>query len=358
MSPKRSNDLDLVVPFVTFKDQRETMERPFFSISKQKRVKPIEYTSPDGQVHVRVLAVPEVGMATIWDADILIWAASQLIEMRRRGVNDIPRKLDFMPYELLKAIGRKTGGDQYKRLKEALSRLGSTRVITNIRANSRTRKDREFSWISDITDIVDEKSQSSRGMSIVLSDWFYEGVLMDGGVLAIDAAYFDITGGRERWLYRVARKHAGGAGSDGFAISLPTLFEKSGAEGTYRRFKFEVAKIAREDALPGFALRLEEKGRAEPHLRMMRRELADYAPVPEKPKATRRRKTSAVPDIPLFRQLTDETVSAFKKAHPGWDVWGVKAEFDAWIEDDPNREPGHYEKAFLGFAERFVRASD
>ena len=49
-------------------------------------------------------------------------------------------------------------------------------------------------------------------MTIELSNWFYEGVLMTGGVLSIDRAYFEITGGRERWLYKVARKHAGGAG--------------------------------------------------------------------------------------------------------------------------------------------------
>jgi plasmid replication initiation protein len=47
-------------------------------------------------------------------------------------------------------------------------------------------------------------------MSLTLSDWFYEGILMDGGLLSIDPVYFTITGGRERWLYRVARKHAGG----------------------------------------------------------------------------------------------------------------------------------------------------
>ena len=81
-------------------------------------------------------------------------------------------------------------------------------------------------------------------MTLTLSDWFYEGILMDGGLLSIDPVYFSITGGRERWLYRVARKHAGGAGEEGFAISLPTLFEKSGAEGTYRRFKFEMQAIA------------------------------------------------------------------------------------------------------------------
>lgn len=91
-------------------------------------------------------------------------------------------------------------------------------------------------------------------ISITLSDWFYRRVLDDRALLTIDPAYFAITGGRERWLYRVARKHAGGNGGNGFAISFPTLFEKSGAEGTYRRFKFELLKIIERNALPGFDL--------------------------------------------------------------------------------------------------------
>jgi plasmid replication initiation protein len=91
-------------------------------------------------------------------------------------------------------------------------------------------------------------------------------VLMEGGVLSLDPVYFTITGGRERWLYRVARKHAG---ENGFSIPLPTLFLKSGAEGTYRRFKFEITRIARENVLPGFGLAL-EVGKGEPTLCMTR----------------------------------------------------------------------------------------
>ena len=121
---------------------------------------------------------------------------------------------------------------------------------------------------------MDEDGKQSRGMTLTLSDWFYEGLLMDGGLLSIDPVYFSITGGRERWLYRVARKHAGGAGEEGFAIPLPTLFEKSGAEGTYRRFKFEMLAIVRRNDIPGFHLIL-ETGRGEPVLRMVRAEFAD-----------------------------------------------------------------------------------
>jgi hypothetical protein len=47
------------------------MERPFFSLQKRKRLKLIEYRRPDGEAWVRVQqAIPNYGMATIWDADI------------------------------------------------------------------------------------------------------------------------------------------------------------------------------------------------------------------------------------------------------------------------------------------------
>ena len=174
-----------------------------------------------------------------------------------------------MPYDLLRAIGRPTTGRAYELLGQALDRFVSTTVKTNIRAEN--RREATFSWLDGWTQLVDERTERSRGMTLELSNWFWEGVLMKGGVLSIDRAYFDITGGRERWLYRVARKHAGGAGEGGFAISMPTLFEKSGAEGPYRRFKFEIIKIAARNALPGYQLTIEHnEGRKEPMLRMRR----------------------------------------------------------------------------------------
>jgi hypothetical protein len=55
-------------------------------------------------------------------------------------------------------------------------------------------------------------------------------------------------------------------------VSLPTLFEKSGAEGTYRRFKHEMKRIVEANDLPEFFLLWEEQvGRGEPVLRMVRR---------------------------------------------------------------------------------------
>ena len=65
------------------RDQRDLMERPFFSLAKSRRTVPILYEA--GAVRVEVFAVPEHGMATIWDADILIWAAGQIVEAEEGG---------------------------------------------------------------------------------------------------------------------------------------------------------------------------------------------------------------------------------------------------------------------------------
>jgi len=348
---------DLFVPFIAdlpLRDQRETMERPFFSLAKRKRQKSIEYVSPSGELFVNVFPNAEFGMATIWDADILIWAASSLNKLRKQGVNDLPRTLSFQPYDLLKTICRDTGGQEYRRLREGLGRLQATTIVTNIRVK-KGKKHRQFSWIESWTDVVDDEGQS-KGMTLTLSDWFYEGILMDGGLLAIDPAYFSITGGRERWLYRVARKHAGGAGEDGFAIPLPTLFAKSGAEGTYRRFKFEMQGIIRRNELPGFDLSLELKA-GEPALRMARRDLVDgQARVRRQGRGGQRRPEPPAPaSLPLFRDrsLTDETITRVRRDFPGWDIYALKVNFDEWLDGKDHRDPRDYQAAFYGFVRQF-----
>jgi hypothetical protein len=99
-----------------FRDQKDTMERPFFSLSKQKRMKPIEYRNENDGIFVTVQPRHDYGMATIWDAEILIWAAAVLCDMKNRDTNDIPRELKFQPHDLL---ARYLPGKRRKRLRAA-----------------------------------------------------------------------------------------------------------------------------------------------------------------------------------------------------------------------------------------------
>ena len=206
-----SPEFDLFLPIMgdlPLKDQRETMERPFFSLQKRKRVKPIEYTSPDGATWVKIEAIPAYGMATIWDADIIIWATSALNRMREQGINDLPRTLTTTSYDLLRAIKRNTSGRAYQDLQAALQRLQTTSISTSIRAPKRRSK-AGFNWLDKWTLEVDPETDQPRGMTITLSDWVYEGIMAERSLLTMHPDYFLLTGGLERALYRIARKHAG-----------------------------------------------------------------------------------------------------------------------------------------------------
>jgi plasmid replication initiation protein len=245
------------------RDQRDLMERPFFSLAKAKRTAPILYRA--GGVEVRVHAVPEHGMATIWDADVLIWAATQLVEAADHG-RATSRFVRFVPYQLLTAIGRGTGFRQYRLLRAALQRLQATVVATSIRRGPGWRRQR-FSWISEWEELVDARGRC-RGMELVLPEWFYEGVLDRRRVLTIDPAYFRLTGGLERWLYRVARKHAGRQ-PQGWAFDLRHLQAKSGSLARFADFALDLRRIVRRQPLPSYALRLERSADGAEMLRVL-----------------------------------------------------------------------------------------
>ena len=233
------------------RDQRDLMERPFFSLAKAKRTAPILYQAGDTQV--QVYAVPEHGLATIWDADVLIWAGSQIVEALDRGLAT-SRFFRFTPYQLLTAVGRSTGNRDYQLLKGALARLQSTVIQTTLRQGEHWRR-QQFSWINEWEELTTAPGRCE-GMEFVLPDWFYRGVLDRRLVLTIDPAYFRLTGGIERWLYRVARKHAGRQ-AQGWRFELRHLHAKSASQARFSDFALDVRRLVGRQPLPGYVLDVE-----------------------------------------------------------------------------------------------------
>jgi plasmid replication initiation protein len=233
------------------RDAQDLMAYPFFSLAKSKRVWPIDYRTRT--VAIRVEAVPDHGMATIWDADVLIWAASQIVEARDAGLKT-SRLMAATPYEILTFVGRGTGARDYDRLKAAFDRLQSTTVLTSIRQPAERRRHR-FSWINEWKETADVQGRPL-GLELILPDWFYAGVLDDALVLTIDRAYFGLTGGLERWLYRIVRKH-GGRQADGWSFDFSHLHAKSGSLSPLKHFAYDMREIVRRQALPGYRLCIE-----------------------------------------------------------------------------------------------------
>ncbi len=256
-SPRQRSERAQLDPFealsgdVPPRDQRDLMAHPFFSLSKSRRVAPIHYKA--GDVELQVYAVAEHGMATIWDADVLIWAASQILAAQDRGL-PTSRFFRFTPYQLLNGIGRTTGARSYFLIKSALTRLQSTVIRTTIRQGEHWRR-QQFSWINEWEELATH-SGHVEGMEFVLPEWLYQGIVDRRLVLAIDPDYFDLTGGIERWLYRVARKHAGRQ-TGGWRFELRHLHTKSGSLARYSDFAIDIRAIARRQPLPGYALAIE-----------------------------------------------------------------------------------------------------
>jgi plasmid replication initiation protein len=178
---------------VPARDQRDLMEGPFFSLAKTKRVQPILYKS--GATEVEVYALSEHSRATIWDADVLIWAASQILAAMDRGI-PTSRFFSLTPYQLLTAIGRATGKREYLLLKRALSRLQSTVIRSTIRHGEHWRR-QQFSWMNEWEELV-IRGERCEGIEFLLPEWFHRGVLDRRLVPAIDPAYLALTGDIER----------------------------------------------------------------------------------------------------------------------------------------------------------------
>jgi plasmid replication initiation protein len=234
------------------RDCQDLMAYPFFSLAKTKRIAPIHYATKG--IEICVEGTLQHGIATIWDADILIWATSQWVEARDSGI-PTSRRVAVTPYEILRFAGRGTAASDYQRFRAALDRLQSTTIQTSIRQEGNRRQHR-FSWVNE----WQERLQDNRpqGLELVLPDWFYDGVLRSGQVLTIDRRYFHLTGGLQRWLYRLVRKHAGRQPS-GWRFEFAHLYAKSGVLIRFSDFAIHLRQIALSQSLPGYQLRVERR---------------------------------------------------------------------------------------------------
>ena len=241
---------------MALRDAQNLMAYPFFSLAKSRRTVPIRFEA--GAVSLTVEGVPEHGIATIWDADVLIWAASQIVQARDEG-RPTSRLMAATSYEILRFAQRGTGQTEYLALRASLDRLQSTTVLTSIRqAGKRMHR---FSWINEWQEHVRPDGRSD-GIELILPDWFYSGVVDDTLVLTLDSTYFRLTGGIERWLYRLVRKH-GGRQRNGWRFDMRYLHLKSGSLQRYRDFALHLRGLVLRQALPGYRLAIEWAGRTE-----------------------------------------------------------------------------------------------
>jgi plasmid replication initiation protein len=237
------------------RDLSEMMEVPFLALSKNRK-RPIIYEKRDGKnmMRVKVSAHSEHFLASIYDWDIILFAAGKLQKIINEGLDIPPKRIIVPRHEILKALKKHDGKKQELDLRAALSRLQLTGIETTIR-NEEGKHGSGFGFL-DSWGYTTRKD--IREIWINLSDWLYEGICAKGSLLMVNSEYFSMTSGLKRFLYRTARKHVGIQGGS-WEFLLKTLYEKSGSEQEFKKFKSDLKKAVFDNDIPGYNLEWIEK---------------------------------------------------------------------------------------------------
>jgi plasmid replication initiation protein len=255
LAPDRHPNRDFFVADIlewALKDDRHSMEHPFFSLSKKPdhRVRHYEHNG------IHVVAKPGAdGMPTIWDKDILIYAVSQLVEAINQG-RPVSRTIRLKAYDLLISTNRGTGGRAYDLLAAAFERLKGAVIQTDIRTNG--FRQREGFNILDHWKIIERNPATGRmaAIEMTLSEWLYNATV-GREVLTLNRDYFRLDGGLERRLYEIARKHCGRQPK--WTVSIDLLHKKSGSQATLKKFRELLKRAAGNNALPDYRIRYNQE---------------------------------------------------------------------------------------------------
>ncbi len=158
-----------VIGDVPSRDALDLMSVPVVSLAKARRVTPIRFQR--GDMSVEVSAPSNIGIATIWDWDFLLWAVSQLNEAVNRGETP-PATIQAPAYDILRAVRRGTSGREYQGLRDALDRLKATTIRTTIQAAG--KRGDTFSMIEQVSWAEDPLGKPL-GVSVTLPQWLYGG---------------------------------------------------------------------------------------------------------------------------------------------------------------------------------------
>ena len=228
------------------KDDMASMEHPLFALrAGDKRVR--RYERNGNSIEIQPGAK---GLATIHDKDVWIYCISQLVEGLNRGREDVGRTVRFIAYDFLVTTNRRTDGDSYERMGEALERLSGSRLVTNIETDG--QRERAGFGLVDSWRVIERRSDNRMvAVEVTLPDWLWRQVRAMH-VLTLSPDYFRIRKPLDRRLYELARKHCGAQPK--WRVTVQTLYEKSGSASPVRNFRIAVKELAGSNELPDYRM--------------------------------------------------------------------------------------------------------
>ena len=240
----------------TPKSDMASMEHPLFTLSTKPDMTPRRYEMNGNWLE---LDPSKIGLATVFDRDILIYCISQCMAALNAG-EQVHKTMRFQAYDVLKSTNRATNDVGYKLFKEALYRLRNTAIETNIKVGGRETL-RGFGFIDSYEVVRETREGRMQSIEITLSDWLFNAIDAKGDdILTISPQYFQLRKPLERRLYEIARKHCGTKNAI-IRYSLDKLQAKTGSQSTLREFRRMVKIIvdtnATENHIPDYIFELD-----------------------------------------------------------------------------------------------------
>lgn len=348
MVPETPNLLDQLLPdrhpqadfFIcdvadaVLKDLIPQMEHPFYVLSKKPETAVRRYEHDGKWLEV----IPSAkGQATIYDKDILIYVVSQIMHRLNRG-EQVERRIQFNPRDLLIFVNRGTGGKDYEAFCEALDRLMGTVIKTNITTDGTgpdpvpVGDEERLGWFHLIESAhINRKNGEEKGRilsaEIQISEWIFNSIRRKS-VLTLHRDYFRLRKPIERRVYEIARKMCGARPE--FEIGLEKLLKRTGARTELKRFRHTLRDIATHNHLPDYTVSYDEA-----------RDMVIF-----------RGRGTVVAVDPVSKvhiaPLQSETYAHARRAAPGWDVHMLEQQWRSWTDTAPKNA----DAAFIGFCRK------
>ena len=267
------NLFSIDVSSISLKDVQQQMEFPFFSLSKRPSHTFLRYEDRHGN---SLEIIPSgLGLPTIYDKDVLIYAISQIMERLNRG-EPASRRLILYASDMLEFANRTKGGKDYKALDDAIARLRGCSIRTNIRT-ANIYQTSVFGLI-ERGDLIRKYGFNGRlqHVEVTLSEWLWNAIEARQ-VLTLHPDYFRLRQPLERRIYEIARKHCGKQSE--WQINLDMLREKCGARTILRQFRQAVRKLAAAGDLLDYTVAYDAE-RDIVIFRRMEGSLIDHVPTP------------------------------------------------------------------------------
>lgn len=347
--PERHPQLDFFIAdifdSIPFKNDRHTMEHPFFTLSMKKDVRAIEYEY--GNVNISLSPSAKHGLPTMMDKDILLYCGSLVVaEMNKHKGKYPPKTMRFSAHDLMVATNRESNGKGYQLLRKAFERLAGCLITTNIETDGK-RVSAGFHLIESYR--VIEKSRINDRMvrvEVTLSNWFYD-ALIGREVLTINRDYFRLRKTLERRLYEIARKHCGKQTS--WKIGLDKLHQKSGSQSPLYKFRYQIRQIIENDILHGHF--------PDYRLAMEGNDTVRFSPksqIQEQPA-----QASLAFDLDTLPRITPQTIDKgriiVQDSGTGLDFYAIQAEFTESLTK--GFKPDKVNGAFIAFIHHKIKQS-